>query len=76
MAEKITKEILIGDLVKKYPDVAPIVMSYGLHCVGCHVASWETLEQGCQGHGMPEEMITELIDEINLFIEEQANENK
>lgn len=69
MVERITRQTTIGDLVKAHPDAAPIVMSYGLHCIGCHVAFWETLEQGCRGHGMPEEVIDELVEEINTSIE-------
>lgn len=70
----ISRESKIGDVVKEYPDAAQIMLSYGLHCVGCHVASWETIEQGCRGHGMPEEMIDELVEEVNAFIDEQKDE--
>lgn len=69
---KVERTTTIGEIVKEHPDAAGIVMSYGLHCIGCHVASWETLEQGCRGHGMPEEIIDELVEELNLFIEEEA----
>lgn len=75
MAEEfVTRGTTIGDLIKEYPEAAEIVTSYGLHCVGCHVAFWETLEQGCRGHGMPEEVIDELIGELNEFISEMASE--
>lgn len=67
----ITKDMPIGDVIKEYPDAAPIMLSYGLHCVGCHVSSWETIEQGCQGHGMPDAIVDELVEELNMFVEEQ-----
>jgi len=72
--QRITRDMTIGELIQKYPEAAPIVMSYGLHCVGCHVAHWETLEQGARGHGLPEDVIDEMIDELNKFVEEQSKE--
>lgn len=65
MTQFIRGDSTIGDVVAKYPQVAPVFMKYGLHCVGCHVAVWETLEEGCMGHGMPEEEFKKLLKEAN-----------
>ena len=65
MTQYITKDSTIGDVVAKYPQVAPVFLKFGLHCVGCHVAVWETLEEGCMGHGMPEEDFRKLLKEAN-----------
>ncbi|MBW2983425.1 DUF1858 domain-containing protein [Candidatus Woesearchaeota archaeon] len=73
--DKVTKDIRISDLVEAYPDAAPIVMSYGLHCIGCQVAAFETLEQGCKGHGMTDETIQELVDELNEFVQLEGGED-
>ena len=59
---KITKDMLIGDVVKKYPNSVNIMLDYGLECIGCHVATWETLEQGAQGHGID---VDNLVRELN-----------
>jgi hybrid cluster-associated redox disulfide protein len=61
----INKTMTIGDIVEKCPEAVPIMMAHGLHCIGCHVASWESLEEGCRGHGMNEEMIDSMVSEIN-----------
>lgn len=61
----INKNMTIGDIVQKSPEAVQIMMSRGLHCVGCHVASWETLEEGCRGHGMDDDIIDSLVNEIN-----------
>ena len=50
--EKITKNILIGELVNSYPEKVHILGKHGMHCIGCHVATWETLEQAAQSHGI------------------------
>ena len=61
----ITRDMPIGDVVKQYPQSAAIFTEYGLHCVGCHVAYWETLEQGARGHGMDDETINKMVEDAN-----------
>jgi len=67
MAKKeITKDILIGDLVKEYPETIDVLSSHGMHCIGCHVATWETLEQASQAHGID---IINLLKDLNKEVE-------
>lgn len=61
----VSRQTTIGEIVKAHPDAAPIILSYGLHCIGCHIGLHETLEQGCRAHGLPEEVIDELVEELN-----------
>lgn len=63
--ETINKQMLIGDLVKNHPDSVEILLDHGMQCVGCHVATWETLEQAAAGHGIN---VDELIKELNKKI--------
>jgi len=65
MTEAITTETLIGDLVNKYPHLVDTLLSYGVHCVGCHVSPFEALGDGLASHGMPEEKITEALNKLN-----------
>ncbi|PCG20358.1 DUF1858 domain-containing protein [Brachyspira sp. G79] len=65
----INKTMSIGEIIQIFPDSVEIMMNYGLHCVGCHVASWETLEEGCRGHGMNDSIIEALVKEINTKYE-------
>ena len=62
---KITKELNIGEVVARFPETAEIMTGYGLHCVGCHVNPYESIEAGALGHGMPQEMIDKMIAEMN-----------
>ena len=61
----ITKEMTIGDIVRKYPSAAAVMMEYGLHCIGCHVAEWESLEQGCKSHGINKEELDKMLEDLN-----------
>lgn len=63
--ENINKSMTLGEVVEKFPESAEVMMNYGLHCIGCHVASWETIEQGALGHGMDEKEIEKMVNEIN-----------
>lgn len=68
----VTRESIVADIVAKYPDVAPILLSYGLHCVGCHVSAVDTIEAGCTTHGMNDEEIESLLRDVNEFIEQNG----
>lgn len=49
---KITKEMTIGEILRANPDVAPVLMEAGMHCLGCPSAQGETLEEAAMVHGM------------------------
>ena len=67
----VTKETIIGDVVNADPNVAPILMASGLHCLGCVLASGETIEEASMVHGIdPEALVTEL----NTYFEANPTE--
>lgn len=48
----ITKDMLIGDLIKQKPEAAGILMRFGMGCVGCPSAQMESLEEAAGVHGL------------------------
>ena len=48
----ITKDTIIADILDIAPDSAPLFQSIGMHCLGCAMASGETLGEACQAHGV------------------------
>ena len=48
----ITKDMTIGELLKVNPDYANVLMSVGMHCIGCPSSQMETLEEACHVHGL------------------------
>ena len=66
--ELVTKEMIIGEVIEKYPDAAGVFSSYGIQCIGCHANPHEAIEQGALGHGMSEEEIDKMINEVNSVI--------
>lgn len=64
----VTKQMLIGELASKYPKAVPLLFEAGMHCIGCGMTAYETLEQGCQAHGMSDEDIDKLVEKINKAV--------
>ena len=58
---QIEKTTLIAEIMENAPFVAPRFQAIGMHCMGCALASGETLEQACAAHGVdPDEFLTYL----------------
>ncbi|MBW2975460.1 DUF1858 domain-containing protein [Candidatus Woesearchaeota archaeon] len=68
--KKISKDMGFSEVLQKYPETAPIMMKHGLHCIGCHAAAFETIEQGCMAHGMKEEDMKKMIREMNEAVKD------
>lgn len=49
---KIKKDMTFAELMDKYPEAAFHLMEMGLMCGGCPMAQFETIEQGCEAHGV------------------------
>ena len=47
----ITKEMIIGDILDKYPAAAECFLAIGMHCLGCPCSRGESIEQACAAHG-------------------------
>ena len=67
---KITKDMVIADVVRDFPNVVPVLFENGLHCVGCHVAAVESLEDGFKAHGLNDEDIDRVIEQMNKKVSE------
>ena len=63
MAEQVvTGETLIGEIVTKYPETVDILLSIGMHCLGCPASRAESLKDACMVHGMDAEKVVEAIN--------------
>lgn len=55
---EINRETIIGDIVDSCPESMPVFQEIGMHCLGCALASGETVEQACAAHGVdPDEFL-------------------
>ena len=58
----ITKDMTIGEILRTNPNVAPVLLEAGMHCLGCPAAAGESLEEACAVHGIDVEA---LVAELN-----------
>ena len=65
MSEYVNGEALVGKIVRDYPEAAPVLMSIGMHCLGCPASQMETIEEAAMVHGVDPDA---LCDEINDYI--------
>lgn len=73
----INRHMTIEEIFSHFPHKAQRlgqeITNAGLHCVGCHAATWETLEAGMMGHGMTDEAIERLVKRLNALLEEEVD---
>lgn len=63
---KITKETTIGEAIQIDTGIIPILMSAGMHCIGCPSSQGETIEEAAMVHGLDADT---LMSEINDYLE-------
>ena len=64
MAEQyVNGKTLIGEIVTQYPEAIEILLSIGMHCLGCPASCSESLEEACMVHGIPAEQVIDAINE-------------
>ncbi len=63
---KVTKDMVIGELLRMDPEMAGVLVAGGMHCVGCPSAQAETLEEAALVHGIDPDV---LVARVNAFVE-------
>ncbi len=61
---QVSKDTMIGELLSIDANVAPILLSIGMHCLGCPSSQMETIEEAAMVHGIDAD---ELVAKINDF---------
>ncbi len=59
---KITADTLISECLELNPDAAEILLSTGMHCIGCAMAHGETIAEAVAVHG---EDLDALLNKLN-----------
>jgi hybrid cluster-associated redox disulfide protein len=65
MANQVTPDMVIGDVLAMDRGTASIFFNNGLHCIGCPSSSGESLEDACEVHGLD---CDDLIQELNEYL--------
>lgn len=62
----IDRTMIIGDIIRRYPQTLPVFRRYGLDCYECQIADYEALEHGAGVHRVDVEA---LLEELNKVID-------
>ena len=65
MAQKVTKDMIIGEILHLNEGVVPILMQSGMHCLGCPSSQMESLADACMVHGIDADG---LVAELNAYL--------
>ena len=63
---RVTKDMIIADILEVDSGIAQILRNAGMNCVGCPGAAGETLEGAAPGHGADPDS---LVEEINKYLD-------
>ena len=66
MTERISKDMIIADMLKIDAGIAAILMASGMHCIGCPSSQMETLEEAAAVHDIEIDL---LLARLNAFLE-------
>ena len=66
---QITKDMLIEEVVQRFPETVEVFHQYGVGCVGCSAAQYDNVEQGAVLHGVD---VEQLVKELNACLTARA----
>ena len=64
--EKVTRDMIISDILRLDKGTIPILLNSGMHCLGCPSSSGESIEDACAIHGID---VDTLVRQLNEYLE-------
>jgi hybrid cluster-associated redox disulfide protein len=69
--EKILPDMLVADILQKWPQAVPVFISHQMACVGCSMSIFETLASAASIYQLP---VLLLVEEISAKIEQNGED--
>ena len=66
---KITKDMIIKDIININMRCIPILLNEGMHCVGCPASQGETLEEACIVHGLDADALAKKLNDFVVSVD-------
>ncbi len=61
----VTAETLVGQIVNDHPEAINVLLSIGMHCLGCPASQMESLADAAAVHGFnPDDVVKAVNDAI------------
>ena len=65
---QVSKDMTIGEVLAMNPEVAPILMEIGMHCLGCPASQGESLAEAAMVHGIDSQNIKAVFDNYRKLL--------
>lgn len=59
-----TADMTIGELLSVKPEVAPVLLEAGMHCLGCPASQAESLAEAAVVHGIDIDVLMKAINSV------------
>ena len=69
MDARVSKDMVIADMLRVDPGIAAILMASGMHCIGCPSAQGESLAEAAMVHGLNAD---DLVVSVNDYLAKKA----
>ena len=66
---KITKDMIIIDIITVTMGCIPLLINEGMHCVGCPASQGETLEEACIVHGLDADVLAKKLNDFVVSVD-------
>src|SRR5215467_12248138 len=73
MAETITADMIIHDIVTRHPETVKVFHGHGLPCTACAVGSRESISGGARSPRFSSVKLTILVNDLNAVINGQPS---
>ena len=60
--EKITADMLVGEVLDAHPELAKYFLEIGMHCLGCPMTRGESIKDACSAHGQDANALLEKLN--------------
>ncbi len=61
---QISKDMTIGEILATDRNIAPVLMSMGMHCLGCPASQGESLAEAAMVHGLDADLVEKAVNEF------------
>jgi len=62
----ITRDMIIGDVLRSHPETLPVFKEYNLECYECQISDLETLQHGADVHKVGIDILLESLNKAIL----------
>ena len=73
MPQPVDPRATLDDILRQHPSAARVLLARRMHCIGCAVAAFETLEEACAIYGVP---LDEVLDDLGVAVQTEEEGNR